>query len=79
MSRLTKWDPVRECYVIEPDSTQNHIQRLGELEDKAEPKNVYAKDDGERWFCPGCDEELELEDYENPYCKFCGQRLKWGD
>ena len=50
MARLTKYDPVRECYVIVPDSTTNHIQRLG-----------------------------ELEDYENPYCKFCGQRLKWGE
>ena len=78
MARLTKWDAVRGCYVIVPDTDQNHIQRLGELEDRDEYKAVYA-DQFDDWHCPGCHEELDLVDYENPFCPHCGQRLKWGE
>ena len=78
MARLTKWDAVRECYVIVPDSTTNHIQKLGELEDRDEYKAVYADQFG-NWHCPGCHEEFGLVDYDNPFCQHCGQRLKWSD
>ena len=80
MSRLTKWDDVRECYVIDPDSTQNHIQRLGELEDRDEEKTwVHWTDDRKDYVkCPVCDygEEGEILLKEAPgFCPSCGQRL----
>ena len=77
MSRLTKWDEVRQCYVIDPDSTQNHIQRLGELEDRDEAKEIVL-DGG--YHCPSCNKDLLLTYMcEVGFCENCGQRLKWGD
>lgn len=81
MSRLTKWDEVRQCYVIDPDSTQNHIQRLGELEDRDEVKvmiQVYGE-----WKCPSCDvsrtiPETMVDDPQFRFCPACGQRLREG-
>lgn len=75
MARLTKWDTMRGCYVIEPDSTTNHIQKLGELEDRDEERalNMDTEFGAE---CPVCGytEEDKFE-----FCPHCGQRLKWGD
>lgn len=90
MARITKWDSVRGCYVIVPDSTQNHIQRLGELEDRDEAKNVVYKpiDVGytiKEPRCAGCDKPLDdvfnIVDAELDitFCPYCGQRLKWGE
>lgn len=76
MARLTKWDSVRGCYVIEPDSTTNHIQKLGELEDRDEAKKVVC---GEELFimaCPICKRTLRGSDN---FCSECGQRLKWSE
>ena len=75
MARITKWDEVRECYVIDPDSTQNHIQRLGELEDRDEAKRVEIERNDE--VCPTCG-HIFKDDY-CEFCDECGQRLKWGD
>ena len=84
MARLTKWDAVRGCYVIVPDSTQNHIQRLGELEDRDEAKEP-KKVDGHT-FCPNCKtEEITGWDFydEAPilfnFCPYCGQSLDWSE
>ena len=77
MSRITKFDSVRGCYVIEPDNNQNHIQRLGELEDRDEAKKVYVNND--LWYCPNCKEMLDYYDEQEPFCRRCGQRLDWSD
>ena len=79
MARLTKYDPVRECYVIVPDSTTNHIQRLGELEDRDEAKDIIAKgNDFKRYYCPICDIEIHAKYLmQVGFCENCGQRLKW--
>ena len=81
MSRITKWDEVRECYVIDPDSTQNHIQRLGELEDRDEEKKWVSWTDDRMDYakCPVCGygDEGEILMKETPgFCPSCGQRLK---
>lgn len=75
MARLTKWDSVRGCYVIVPDSTQNHIQRLGELEDRDEAKEPkYTNGFGAE--CPKCARVFECE---FDFCPECGQRMKWSE
>ena len=76
MSRITKWDEVRECYVIDPDSTQNHIQRLGELEDKDEVKEIEAADNGQ-YICPTC-RVVKDGGWWHTFCPICGQRLREG-
>lgn len=81
MSRLTKWDEVRQCYVIDPDSTQNHIQRLGELEDRDEAKAwiMWTDDRMDYVRCPVCDygSEGEILMKEAPgFCPSCGQRFR---
>jgi hypothetical protein len=82
MARITTYDKLRGCYVIEPDNNQNHIQRLGELEDKEEPKAVT--DDSKFAICPRCKENgLYMQTpsmvIRFDYCPYCGQHLKWGD
>ena len=90
MARITKYDSVRGCYVIEPDNNQNHIQRLGELEDRDEAKEViYEPFDAEFsedimcYRCSVCKERVEGDDgfpeRSFAFCPFCGHRLKWGD
>ena len=84
MARLTKWDSVRGCYVIVPDSTTNHIQKLGRLEDwegAKEPKYI----DGHT-YCPSCSKEgITGWNFEGDepilfdFCPNCGQHLKWGE
>lgn len=75
MSRLTMFDAVRGCYVIDPDATGNHIQKLGQLEDRDE--EAQALYDADKIpSCAIC--KATLEEGAN-FCKICGQRLKWGD
>lgn len=76
MDRLTRFDKTRGCYVINPDGT-NHIQRLGELEDRDEAKSVYVNND--IYYCPKCNAEFDYIQYRNSFCVWCGQRLKWGE
>jgi hypothetical protein len=82
MARLTKWDAVRGCYVIVPDSTQNHIQKLGELEDRAEGKKMVASgthsnSNGEITYpimrCGWCRKPVEEPSYS--FCPYCGWKL----
>lgn len=54
--------------------TGNAIERLSELEDKEEPKQVRHVDDYTS-FCPNC-EDVRVNS-SMPYCWRCGQRLKW--
>mgnify|MGYP002526372415 CR=1 FL=1 len=75
MDRLTRFDKTRGCYVINPDGT-NHIQRLGELEDRDEAKSVYVNNDV--YYCPKCNAEFDYNQYRASFCTWCGQRLKWG-
>ncbi len=70
MKRLTRYDAVRGCYVIIPDNDQNHIQKLGQLEDRDEAKDVINIDLINQ--CPIC--HCEVDD---DFCSECGQRLKW--
>ena len=84
MARITTYDKLRGCYVIEPDNDQNHIQRLGELEDRDEAKEwIHWTDDRKDYAkCPTCDYGEEGEVYAKnatPFCPACGQRLTWGD
>lgn len=79
--RLTRWDEVRQCYVINPDNNQNHIQKLGQLEDRDEVK-VMVQVFGE-WRCPSCDAprtipETMVDDPQFRFCPGCGQRLREG-
>lgn len=75
MARITKWDSVRGCYVIVPDSTQNHIQRLGELEDRDEESQILH----DAYRIPACAIcRSTLEEGVN-FCPSCGQRLKWSE
>jgi hypothetical protein len=76
MDRLTRFDKTRGCYVINPDGT-NHIQRLGELEDRDEAKSVYVNKDIR--YCPKCNAEFDYNQYRASFCAWCGQRLKWGE
>ena len=76
MARLTKWDAVRGCYVIVPDSTQNHIQRLGMYEDRDEAKKVVCGEELFVMICPICKGTLKGSDN---FCSECGQRLKWSE
>lgn len=89
MARITTYDKLRGCYVIEPDNNQNHIQRLGELEDRDEAKEVTYQYDGyadgnpvcDVAACPNCDGEFDAGDltWGADFCPTCGQHLKWGD
>ena len=89
MKRLTRYDDVRGCYVIVPDSTTNHIQKLGQLEDRDEAKEVIYQYDGYADGCPVCDVancpncNEEFEDgaltWDAEFCPSCGQRLKWSE
>lgn len=83
MDRLTRFDKTRGCYVINPDGT-NHIQRLGELEDRDEVKAWIPWTDDRKDYvkCPTCDYGEEGEVYmkdASPFCPACGQRLKVGE
>ena len=88
MARITTYDKLRGCYVIEPDNNQNHIQRLGELEDRDEAKELVR--DGDLCRCPCCGYEKngilyskadcnDVGIYWFNFCQNCGQRLKWGE
>ena len=89
MARLTKYDAVRGCYVIVPDTDQNHIQKLGQLEDRDEAKDVIYNNnydaDGDIVYksaiCPICQAEINDEEliWRSAFCPSCGQRLKWGE
>ena len=73
--RLTRWDEVRQCYVINPDNNQNHIQKLGQLEDRDEVRRIgYKTVDGEyEYGCGKCGAFVRNEDN---FCSECGQRLR---
>lgn len=80
MERLTKYDTVRNCYVIRPDAKQGeHIQRLGMYEDRDEVKEPYVCgkmfSDYPVYRCPTC-KKLVDEDLKFTFCPSCGQRLK---
>ena len=76
MARITTYDNLRGCYVIEPDNDQNHIQRLGELEDRDEAKEPIRDERGHT-RCPICKGyNIQIR---NAFCQDCGQHLKWGD
>lgn len=54
MARLTKYDEVRQVYVIKPDAPQGQIiQRLGRFEDMCDSHE--ADDDS---VCPYCGREV---------------------
>lgn len=76
MKRLTRYDAVRGCYVIMPDNDQNHIQKLGQLEDRDDVRRVeYKTVDGEyEYECGKCGAVARRGDN---FCSECGQRLKW--
>ena len=78
MARLTKYDIVRGCYVITPDSIGNHIQKLGKLEDRDEVKLIKhtTVDNEYEYECGNCG---AIVLYRDNFCPECGQRLKWGD
>lgn len=76
MARITTYDKLRGCYVIEPDNNQNHIQRLGELEDRDEAKALNM-DTGFGVECPTCGRTIEDDGFD--FCPACGQHLKWGE
>ena len=82
MSRLTTFDAVRNVYVIDPDASGNHIQKLGELEDRDEKKEVIVRrtdgGGGHLIACPSCNGKLPSEVLESSFCPYCGQRLTWG-
>lgn len=77
MDRLTEFDKTRGVYVIKPDATGNHIQRLGMYEDRDTPKVEIRRDH----YSEG-DAELECGNCEAPvgasyiFCPWCGQRVK---
>lgn len=81
--RITEYDYIRKIYVIKPDAPQGiHIQKLGELEDRDEKKDVVFKrtdgGGGHVLACPKCENVLPSEIIESNFCPFCGQKLSWG-
>ena len=74
MARLTTWDVVRGCYVIDPNASGNHIQKLGRLEDRDEPRRKKHGDAEEIEFeCGACDAVVTGS---QTFCHECGQRLR---
>lgn len=76
MDRLTEFDKTRGVYVIKPDATGNHIQRLGILEDRDEPRrNKYAgsKSPDADFECGACGADVGSS---YNFCPWCGQRVK---
>ena len=76
MSRITTYDKLRGCYVIEPDNNQNHIQRLGELEDRDDANcggTEYDYEAGEN-VCAKCKSDIDIG--YDIFCPICGQRLR---
>lgn len=76
MDRITTFDRVRGVYVIKPDATGNHIQRLGMLEDRDEPRrNKYAdsKSPDADFECGACGADVGSS---YNFCPWCGQRVK---
>lgn len=72
MDRITKFDTIRGCYVIDPNAVGNHVQRLGVYEDRDTEKEVGIRDGLP--ICPSCGDILEEVPH---YCANCGQRVKW--
>ena len=75
MARLTEFDVVRNCYVIKPDASGNHIQKLGKLEDRDEANRMeYTTTDNEyEYECGHCGSIVLSRDN---FCSECGQRLR---
>lgn len=76
MKRITTFDRTRGVYVIEPDATGNHIQKLGTLEDRDEPRrNKYAdsKSPDADFECGACGADVGSS---YNFCPWCGQRLQ---
>lgn len=73
--RLTEWDSVHGCYVIKPDASGNHIQKLGKLEDRDEANRMeYTTTDNEyEYECGHCSSIVLSRDN---FCPCCGQRLR---
>ena len=76
MERLTKFDAMRNCYVMRPDARQgDNIQRLGLYEDRDEVCVPYG-DSGKTVRCGRCKGIiLEIKGELYSFCPWCGQRL----
>lgn len=75
MARLTKYDKVRGVYVIDPDASGNHIQKLGKLEDR-DTANRIAQTTVDNEYEYGCGSCLSVVSREDNFCSWCGQRLR---
>lgn len=73
MDRLTEFNKTRGVYVIKPDATGNHIQKLGKLEDRDEAKACIYTSLHELQCC-NCGYIIVDDNY--TFCPWCGQRLK---
>lgn len=82
MERLTKFDTMRNCYVMRPDARQgDNIQRLGRYEDRDEVCIPYFDHKDENGSvilrCGSCDRIVpEIKDDLYSFCPWCGQRLQ---
>lgn len=73
MKRITTFDRMRGVYVIKPDATGNHIQRLGMLEDRDEARACVYTSLHEPQCC-NCGYLIADNNY--TFCPWCGQRLQ---
>lgn len=83
MARLTKYDSVRNCYVMRPDAKQGeHIQRLGKYEDMEEGKELvemgthgYGDGTDPIMCCGWCMKPIEEPSFK--FCPYCGWKIRW--
>lgn len=74
MERLTKFDAMRNCYVMRPDARQgDNIQRLGRYEDRDEARACVYTSLHELQCC-NCGYLIADDNY--TFCPWCGQRLQ---
>ena len=79
MKRLTTFDKIRGVYIIEPDTTGNHIQRLGMYEDRDTPNMdtfTEVDDDGTEEYVFECGKCHYPVGSSYNFCPECGQRVR---
>lgn len=69
-----------ECRSIKQGESKRRIDVLQELVEKKTPKFIKCPKGWQgtrytRYYCPSCNKTLELAEY--PFCKRCGQALKY--